>query len=140
MTRSFLAFGNGNEYGLEPLGCELVRIGKNNNFAVIVHTSYSGNGGHEKKSQLVYSVIGEELKPVFDFTAYEYYFDYPKDIEYTDGYSNMRILKSNKAWFDIETKSEDSEWHDKTPGAVKHFVFNGEEYVEANKNISSRSN
>lgn len=140
MTRSFLAFGNGNEYGLEPLGCELVRIGKDNKYALIVQTSYSGNGGHEKKSQLVYSVIGQELKLVFDFTSYEYYFDSPKDFEYTDGYSNMRILKSNKTWFYIETKSDLNEWNDKTPGAVKRFVFNGEEYVEAKPNFNVNTN
>ena len=140
MTRNFLAFGNGNEYGLEPLGYDLVRIGKNNKYALIVHTSYSGNGGHEKKSQLVYSVIDQELKLVFDFTAYEYYFDYPQDIEYTDGYSSMRILESDKAFFDIETKSEETKWYDKTPGAVIHFVFNGEDYVESDKNTSSGTN
>jgi hypothetical protein len=140
LTRSFLAFGNGNEYGYEPLGCELVRIGYNNKYALIVHTSYSGNGGHEKKSQLVYSVIDEELELVFDFTAYEYYFDYPQDIEYTDGYSDMRILKCNKTWFDIETKSEGTEWGDKTPGAIKHLVFNGDEYVEAKRNFKVNTN
>jgi hypothetical protein len=41
----------------------------------------------------------------------------------------MRFLKSNKAWFDIETKSDETKWNDKTPGAVKRFEFNGEEYV-----------
>lgn len=139
MTRSFLAFGNGNEYGYEPLGCELVRIGYNNKYAVIVHTSYSGQG-HEKESKAVYSEVDESFELVFDFTSYEYYNDYPKNIDYIDGYSNMRILKSNKVWFDIETKSEMNEWNDKTPGAVKHFVFNGEEYVENNRKIHSGLN
>ncbi len=139
MTRNFLAFGNGNEYGYEPLGCELIRIGYNNKYAVIVHTSYSGQG-HEKESKAVYSEVDESLELVFDFTSYEYYNSYPEDIEYTDGYSDMRILKSNKAWFDIETKSEDNEWNDKTPGAVKHFVFRGEEYVETKRNIHIGTN
>jgi hypothetical protein len=136
MTRNYLAFGNGNEYGYEPLGCELVRIGYNNKYAVIVHTSYSGQG-HEKESKAVYSEVDESFELVFDFTSYEYYNDYPEDIEYTDGYSNMRILKSNKSWFDIETKSDFNEWNDKTPGAVKRFIFNGEEYVEANRNFNT---
>jgi len=135
LTRRFLAFGNGNEYGYEPLGCELVRIGYNNKYAVIVHTSYSGQG-HEKETKAVFAKVGESFELVFDFTSYEYYNDYPQDIEYTDGYSDMRIIKSNKAWFDIETKSEWSEWGDKTPDEVKRFTFNGEEYVEVKRNIT----
>jgi len=134
LDRSYLAFGFGNEYGLEPLGCELIRIGNNNKYAVIVHTSYSGQG-HEKETKAVFAEVDESFELVFDFTSFEYYNDYPKDIEYTDGYSEMRILKSNKAWFDIETKREGTGWGDKTPGSVKHFVFDGEEYVE-NKDLS----
>jgi hypothetical protein len=107
---------------------------------VIVQTDYSGNGGHEVQSQAVYSEVGCSMDLVFDFTNYEHYEDYPKEIEYTEGYSNMHLMKSDKAWFDIETKSEDSDWHDKTPGAVKHFVFNGKEYVEAIRNIHSSNN
>jgi hypothetical protein len=139
LTRKFLAFGNGNEYGYEPLGCELVQIGNNNKYAVIVHTSYSGQG-HEKETKSVFAEVDESFELVLDFTSYEYYNDYPKDIDYTDGYSQMRILKSNKAWFDIETKSEGTEWGDKTPGAIKHLVFNGEEYVEAKRNLIKNTN
>jgi hypothetical protein len=139
LTRHYIAFGNGNEYGLEPLGCELVRIGSNNKYAVIVHTSYSGQG-HEKETKAVYTEVDNSFKFVFDFTSYEYYNDYPTDIEYTDGYSDMRILQSNKTWFDIETKSEETKWNDKTPGAVKRFVFNGEEYVEAKRNFNAVKN
>lgn len=128
MISNYLAFGYGDEYGFEPHECELVQIGIKNRYGLVVHTSYSGNGGHEKQSQLLYTVINQELKQVFDFTSYEYYFDYPQDIEYTDGYSEMRIVKSSKDFFDIETKSEEIKWTDKTPGAVKCFVFDGEEY------------
>jgi hypothetical protein len=42
----------------------------------------------------------------------------------------MRILESDKEWFDIETQSEGSEWNDNAPGEPKRFVFNGEKYVE----------
>jgi hypothetical protein len=139
LTRNYLAFGNGNEYGYEPLGCELVRIGYNDKYAVIVHTSYSGQG-HEKETKAVFAEVDEAFELVFDFTSYEYYNNYPEDIEYTEGYSSIRILKSNKTWFDIETKSEDTEWGDKTPGAIKQLVFNGEEYVETRKNISLGKN
>jgi hypothetical protein len=139
LTRKYLAFGNGNEYGYEPLGCELVRIGYNDKYAVIVHTSYSGQG-HEKETKAVFAEVDEAFELVFDFTSYEYYNNYPEDIEYTEGYSSIRILKSNKTWFDIETKSEDTEWGDKTPGAIKQLVFNGEEYVETRKNISLGKN
>lgn len=131
LNRKCLAFGYGTEYGLEPLWCKLVNIGSNNKYAIIVQTDYSGNGGHDMQTQEVYTWIDNSLKLVFDFTNYEYYFDYPKDIEYTDGYSNMRFLISNKAWFDIETKAEETEWNDITLGAVKRYVFNGKEYVEA---------
>ena len=130
LTRKYLAFGIGTEYGLEPLWCKLVCIGNNNKYAVIVQTNYSGNGGHEIETQSVYSEVGCSFELIFDFTNYEHYEDYPKDFEYTEGYSNLRFLKSNKSWFDIETKSEDIEWNDKTPGAVKRFVFNGKDYVE----------
>jgi hypothetical protein len=131
MIRKQIAFGYGTEYGLEPLWCKLVRIGSNNKYALIAQTDYSGNGGHDMQTQAVYTWIGTSFKLVFDFTNYEYYFDYPKDIEYTEGYSQMRILKSNKTWFAIETKSEENKWNDKTPGAVKRYVFNGKVYVEA---------
>ena len=140
MTHKHLAFGYSNEYGPEPFRCELARIGYNNRYALIEYTGYSGNGGHELQSRLVYSFVGEEIKLVFDFTAYEYYFDYPQDIEYTEGYSDMRIIESNKDWFDIETKSEDSDWNDRTPGVVIHFVFNGEEYVENKRQIHISAN
>jgi hypothetical protein len=140
MISNHLAFGYGDEYGLEPHKCDLVQIGINNRYGLVVHTSYSGNGGHEKQSQLLYTEINQELKLVFDFTSYEYYFDYPQDIEYTDGYSEMRIVKSNKNFFDIETKSEEIKWTDKTPGAVKCFVFDGEEYVESKLNINKETN
>jgi hypothetical protein len=130
MNRKCLAFGYGTEYGLEPLWCKL-HIGSKNKYAIIVQTDYSGNGGHDMQTQAVYTWIDNSLKLVFDFTNYEYYYNYPEDIEYTDGYSDMRILKSNKTWFDIETKSEESKWNDNSPGAVKLFKFVGKEYVEA---------
>ena len=101
LTRRYLAFGNGNEYGLEPLGCELVQIGRNKKYAMIVHTSYSGQG-HEKETKTVFSDLNNEVKPVFEFTNYEYYNDYPADIEYTEGNTDMLIIQSNKEWFDIE--------------------------------------
>jgi hypothetical protein len=116
---------------LEPLWCKLVHIGSKNKYAIIVQTDYSGNGGHDMQTQTVYTWIDTSLKLVFDFTNYEHYFDYPKEIEYTEGYSEMRILKSNKAWFDIETKSEEIKWNNDSPGAVELFQFDGKEYVEA---------
>jgi hypothetical protein len=140
ITQKYIAFGYGTEYGLEPLWCKIVQIGSNNKYAVIVQTDYSGNGGHELQSQAVYSEVGCSFDLVFDFTNYEHYEDYLKDIEYTEGYSNMHFLKSDKAWFDIETKSEETEWNDKTPGAIKRFVFNGEEYVEAKRNFKVDTN
>jgi hypothetical protein len=130
MTRKYLAFGYGTEYGLEPNWCKLVQIGRDSKYAVLVQTNYSGNGGHELETQSIYSEVGCLFELVFDFRNYEHYEDYPQEIEYTEGYSDLRFLKSNKAWFDIETKSEDTEWNDKTPGAVKRFVFNGKEYAE----------
>lgn len=139
MRKNYMAFGYGDEYGVEPLDCELVQIGNNNKYAVIVHTSYSGQG-HEKETKAVYAEVDESFELVFDFTSYEYYNDYPKDIEYTDGYSEMRILRSNKVWFDIETKSEGTEWGDKTPGAVKRFSFNRKEYIEAKQNFKVNTN
>jgi len=132
LTRKYMAFGFGTEYGYEPLWCKLVNIGSNNKYALIVQTNYSGNGGHEAEYQSVYAEVGCSFELVFDFTNYEHYEDYPKDFEYTEGYQNMQIMESDKTWFDIETISEDNEWNDKTQGAVKRFVFNGEEYVEAN--------
>ncbi len=139
LTRKYLAFGSGNEYGLEPLGCELVQIGRNKKYALIVHTSYSGQG-HEKETKTVFSDLNNEFKPVFEFTKYEYYNDYPADIEYTEGLSDMRIIINNKEWFDIETKSEGAEWTDKNTGAIKRYDFNGEGYVEANRNINTSDN
>jgi hypothetical protein len=130
LTRKYLAFGYGTENGMEPLWCKMVSIGKNK-YALIVQTNYSGNGGHEIETQSVYAEVGCSFELVFDFRNYEHYEDYPKDIEYTEGYSNMRFLKSNKSWFDIETKSEDTEWNNITLGAVKRYVFNGKEYVES---------
>jgi hypothetical protein len=132
MTRKYFAFGYGTEYGLEPVWCKLVQIGKNYKYGVIVQTDYSGNGGHEVQSQIVYSEVGCSMDPVFEFTNYEHYEDYPQDIEYTEGYSNIHFLKSDKAWFDIETKSEETGWNDKIKGAIKRFVFNGKEYVATN--------
>jgi len=131
LTKKYLAFGYGTEYGLEPLWCKLIQIGNNNKYAVIVQTNYSGNGGHELQNQAVYSEVGCSFELVFDFNNYEHYEDYPKEIEYTEGYSNIRFRKSNKSWFDIETKREETYWNDKTPDAVKRFIFNGKEYVEA---------
>jgi hypothetical protein len=130
LTRKYIAFGNGTENGMEPLWCKMVRIGNNNKYALIVQTNYSGNGGHEIETQSVYSEVGCSFENVFEFRNYEHYEDYPKDIEYTEGYSNMRFLKSNKAWFDIESIGEETEWNDMTLGAVKRYVFNGKEYVE----------
>jgi hypothetical protein len=135
LTRKYLAFGIGTENGMEPLWCKLVRIGNNNKYALIIQTNYSGNGGHEIETQAVYSEVGCSFELVFDFTNYEHYEDYPKDFNYTEGYQNMRILKSDKAWFDIETKKEDDGWNDKTPGAIKRFLFNGKEYVKANDSL-----
>jgi len=133
LTRKYLAFGIGTENGMEPLWCKLVRIGKNNKYAVIVQTNYSGNSGHEMETQSVYSEVGCSFEPVFEFTNYEHYEDYPIYSEYTEGYSNMRIVKSDKVWFDIETKREDTQWNDKTLGVVKRFVFNGKKYAETNR-------
>jgi hypothetical protein len=133
LTRKYLAFGYGTEYGMEPLWCKIVRIGSNK-YALTVQTNYSGNGGHEIETQSIYSEVGCSFENVFEFTNYEHYEDYPKDIEYTEGYSNMRFLKSNKSWFDIETKAEETEWNDITLGAVKRYIFNGKEYVLASNN------
>jgi hypothetical protein len=129
LIRKYLAFAFGDEFAFEPRGFDLVRIGNKNKYAVIVHTGYSGQG-HDQESKSVYAVVDHSFDQVFEFTSYEYYNDYPKDIEYTDGYSGMRILESNKDYFDIETKSYESDWNDKTPGAVKRFVFNGKKYIE----------
>lgn len=136
LTQKYIAFGIGTEYGLEPIWCKLVHIGSNNKYAVIVQTNYSGNGGHEIEIQSIYSEVGCSFELVFDFRNYEHYEDYPKYFEYTEGYSNMRIVKSDKAWFNIDTKSEDAEWNGKTHGAVKRYVFNGKEYVLISGNIN----
>jgi hypothetical protein len=135
LTRKYIAFGYGTEYGMEPLWCKLMRIGNNNKYALIVQTDYSGTGGHDIETQAVYSEVGCSFELVFDFTNYEHYEDYPKDFKYTEGYQDMRFLKSDQVWFDIETKSEDTEWNDKSSGAIKRFVFNGKEYVKANESI-----
>lgn len=135
ITRRYLAFGNGNEYGLEPLGCELVQIGRNKKYALIVHTSYSGQG-HEKETKTVFAETRNEFKTVFEYSNYEYYNDFPADLEYTEGNTNMRIIQSNKEWFDIETKSEGTEWTDKNSGGVKCFIFNFKEYIEAYRDES----
>jgi hypothetical protein len=127
LDHKFIAFGYGDEYGLEPQKIKFVRIGNKNKLAVIVHTGYSYMG-HDKETESVYTEVNDSMKLVFDFTSYEYYNDYPSDIEYTDGYSDMRIIKSNKAYFDIETKCEGIEWKDKS--SVRRFVFNGKEYIE----------
>ena len=133
MTKHYLAFGYGDEDGFEPSRLELVQIGNNNKYAVIVHTSYSGTGGHDTQTQYVYTEVDQEFNLVFDFTRYEYYFSPPQDFEYTEGYSSMRIMESNKAWFDIETKSGAKYWNENTDGADKRFIFNGKEYVEAKR-------
>lgn len=133
LIRKYPAFASGDEFALEPRGFDLVRIGNKNKYAVIVHTGYSGQG-HDQESKSVYTEADHSFNQVFEFTSYEYYIDYPKDIEYTDGYSSMRILESNKDYFDIETKSDETDWNDKTPVAFKHFVFNGKEYIEQKVN------
>lgn len=97
---------------------------------MVLHTGYSGIGGHEMEFKRIYTEVNDTLKLVFDFTSYEYYYDPQPDTEYTEGYSEFRILESSKEFFDIETKSEETEWEDKTSGAVKRFVFDGKEYVE----------
>lgn len=129
LIRKYIGFAFGDEDATEPRGLELVRIGSNNRYAVIIHTGYSYMG-HEQETKSIYTEINDSMKPVFDFTCYEYYFDPPPDIEYIDGHSNFRIIESSKEFFDIETKNEDTEWGDKTPGAVKRFEFNGKKYVE----------
>lgn len=131
LTRKYFAFGYGTEYGDEPLWCKLVQIGSNNKYALIVQTNYSGNGGHEVENQSVYAEVGCSFELVFDFINYEHYEDYPNDIEYSEGYSNMRILETEKEWFDIETQIEGSESYSIAPGKPIRFVFNGKEYVPA---------
>jgi hypothetical protein len=132
LTDKYLAFGYGDEYGFEPLDCELVQIGSNNKYAVIVPTSYS-NMGHDKESRLVFTEVEQSFRLVFDFTSYEYYLNFHSEMDDAEGYSSMRILKSNKEFFDIETKKEDNEWSDKRHGALKRFIFDGEEYVDFSK-------
>jgi hypothetical protein len=139
LTDKFLAFGYGDEYGLEPLDCELVQIGSNNKYAVIVPTSYS-NMGHDKESRLVFTEVEHSFRLVFDFTSYEYYTNYLSEMDDAEGYSTMRILKSNKDFFDIETKREENEWSDKRQGALKRYIFDGEGYVEFNKESDSSTN
>ncbi len=133
LTSQFPAFGNGNEYGLEPVWCKLVTIGNKNQCALIVQTTYSGNGGHDKETQSVYTEVDGQLESVFEFTNYEYYNDQPSDITYTEGNSQMRFINTGKSWYDIETKSENTLWNDKTPGNVKRYAFIGKEYVEQKK-------
>jgi len=133
LTSQFPAFGNGNEYGLEPVWCKLAQIGNKNQYALIVQTTYSGNGGHDKETQSVYTELDGQFKPVFEFTNYEYYNDQPSDITYTEGNSQMRFINTGKSWYDIEAKSENTKWNDKTPGNVKRYVFNGKEFVEQKK-------
>jgi len=130
LTRNFMAFGNGDEYGFEPNGCEIVRIGRNNKYAAIIHTSYSGQRGHQMEVKSVYMEVDGAFESVFDFTIYETYDEYVPSFEFLEGYSEMRIIESNKAYFDIVTKGEETDWEDITFGAVRHFVFNGEFYVE----------
>jgi hypothetical protein len=133
MVRNYAGFAYGDEFGMEPRGLKLVRIGVNNRFGLIVHTGYS-NMGHDIESKSVYIEVGQSFKPVFDFTSYEYYYNPPVNIEYTEGHSYMRIVESKKEYFDIETKGEGIEWNDKSAGAVKRFVFNGKEYQEKQEN------
>lgn len=130
LTKYFAAFGYGNEYGEVPLGCALVRIGNNDKYAVIIHTSYSGNSGHEMETKSVYAEVDKSFEPVLDFTCYEYYNDPPQNSSYIEGHFDMRIIPDDKPWFDIETKREGTKWNDQTPGAVKRFEFNGVEYAE----------
>ena len=132
LIRKYPAFGYGDEDAMEPRGIEFLRIGRNNKYAVVVHTGFSGNNGHEMEFKRLYTEVNDSLKLVFDLTSYEYYFNPQPDTEYTEGYSELRILESGKEFFDIETKSEGTEWNDKTTGAVKRFVFNGDEYVQIN--------
>jgi hypothetical protein len=129
LTKSFLAFGYGSDWGDEPEGCELVRIGRNNKYAAILHTSYSGNGGHDLETKTVYMEVDGVFEPVFDFTVYESYNGYP-DRYASEGYWEMRIIESHKAYFDIATKNVDADWRDREFGVVSHFVYNGESYVE----------
>lgn len=131
MTNKHLAFGSGSDWAMEPEGCEIVRIGTNNKYAAIIHTSYSGNGGHDMETKTVFTEVADGFEPVFEFISYEHYNDYPQDVEYIEGYSCMRIVTSNKAYFDIETKSNAVEWNENNFGEIKRFVFNGKEYVEA---------
>lgn len=130
MTQNFIAFGHGDQNGFVPLGCELVRIGRNNKYAVIIHTSYSGRRGQETETKTVYMEVDGAFESVFDFTSYENYNDYPPCYSYREGYTEMRIIESDKARFDIVTKSEEADWEDITFGVVKHFVFTGAIYEE----------
>jgi len=95
--------------------------------------SLSGNGGHDKETQSVYTELDGQFKPVFEFINYEYYNEQPSDITYTEGNSQMRFINTGKTWYDIETKSENTKWNDKTPGNVKRYTFIGKEYVEQKK-------
>ena len=133
IVRNYPGFAYGDEFGMEPRGFKLVSIGDNNRYGLIVHTGYS-NMGHDKESKSFYMEVDESLRLVFDFICYEYYYDPPVNIEYTEGHSYMRIVESKKEYFDIETKGEGTKWSDKTRGAVKRFVFNGQEYQEKQVN------
>jgi len=130
MTRNFIAFGDGDEEGFEPIGCELVRIGRNNKYAAIIHTSYSGQGGHLMEFKSVYLEVDGVFKSAIDFTIFEYNNYLVPFINYSERYLEIQIIESDKAYFDIATKSEDADWEDKTFGVVKHFVFTGEFYEE----------
>ena len=132
LVRKYLAFGYGDEDALEPRGIKLEKIGNDKKYAVVVHTGYSGNFGHDVEYKSVYTEVNDSLNLVFDFTCYETYYDTPTtDIEYTEGFSDFRIIQSEKEFFNIETKSEELEWEDKTPSQVKRYVFNGKEYVDS---------
>jgi hypothetical protein len=61
----------------------------------------------------IYTEVKDSLNLVFDFTCYETNY-YPTDIECTEGFSDYRILENGNEFFDIETKSEEFEWEDKT--------------------------
>lgn len=126
LSHNHLAFGHGDEYGLEPRNIELAQIGTNNKYALIIHTGYS-NMGHDRETKTVYAQVDSLFLPVFDFTCYEYYFNPPEDFEYDEGRFDMRIINTGKTWFDIETKPEFSEWED---GGLRIFKFDRNKYIE----------
>ena len=62
---------------------------------------------------------------MFDFISYEYYDSPPnEDTEYIEGNVNMKIIQSNKEFFDIETQPESS------GSEIKHYKFDGNNYIE----------